>query len=137
MRSSLTVHLKKSENDMMRKFFAALCVAGAVLALANPAAAAQKSFTGCPIKSWATWTPNENVSISWAFSGLGPVVAFHPGVIIMGGGIDPLTQAQAAAYSPTLEELRMAAQARKQVTIYWDDSTQIVSTFIVNWAMPC
>lgn len=113
---------------------------GAVLAATvamGAAQAATQASSACPIRSWAAWTAGQKVSISWAFQGIGPVIAFQPGGIVYGGGIAPLTPEQVAAYGPTLNELRMAAQARKKVTIYWDDSTNQVSTFITEWNQPC
>jgi hypothetical protein len=33
--------------------------------------------------------------------------------------------------------LRAAATAQRKVTIYWDDATKVVSTFIIRWDQPC
>jgi hypothetical protein len=120
---------------MTFKTLAAALLAGALGM--GAAEAATQSFTGCPIRSWSTWAAGQKVSISWAFQGLGPVIAFQPNGVVYGGGIAPLTPEQAAAYGPTLNELRMAAQSRKKVTIYWDSVTKQVATFITEWNQSC
>jgi len=70
--------------------------------------------------------------ISWSFSDISGTVMFHPREIKLGAGEIALTPAQAAVYEPTLRELRAAAEARRKVTVYWDDRTNVVSTFIVR-----
>lgn len=115
----------------------ALVVAGISLGVFSVAHAAPQNATGCPAGAWTTWGPGQSVSISWSFQGVPAVVAFQPANIIYGGGVAPLTPAQAQAYAPTLDNLREAASARRKVSVYWDDATRVVSTFIVRWDQPC
>ena len=111
-------------------------IAALWLAAVPAAQAASTNATGCPSGAWTEWS-GPNVSISWSFQGIGAVVAFQPGRIVYGGGIAPLTPPQVQAYAPTLDNLRAAAQARRKVTVYWDNATNLVSTFIVRWDQPC
>jgi hypothetical protein len=115
----------------------ALTVAGAWLGVSGAATAATQNATGCPVGAWTTWAAGQTVSISWSFQGISGVIAFQPTQIRYGGGIAPLTPAQAQAYAPTLDNLRAAARARRKVTIYWDDVSKVVSTIIVRWDQPC
>jgi len=92
--------------------------------------------TGCPIGSWTDYSRGR-VSISWSFQGIGPVMAFHPDRVVYGGGVAPLSDADLRKYDQTFEDLRAAAAARRQVTIYWDDASRTVTTFIVRWNQPC
>lgn len=114
-----------------------LLCAAAFTALTAPALAATQNATGCPAGAWTDWSSGSGVSISWSFQGIGPVIAFHPGRMVYGGGIAPLNPAQVERWAPTLDNLRAAAAARRMVTIYWDDSSKTVSTVIVRWNQSC
>lgn len=120
----------------MRLSTIALVFAALGAGTVSVAEAASQSATGCPSGSWTAWQ-GPNVSISWSFQGIGAVVAFQPGRIAYGGGVAPLNPAQVAGYAPTLNDLRAAAQARRPVTVYWDNATNVVSTFIVRWDQSC
>ena len=114
------------------------CLAASVmLAGAASAQAAQQNFTACPAGAWTDWAAGQTVSISWVFEGNGVSIAFQPTRIVYGGGLSPLTPAQAAAYAPALDNLRAAATARRKVSVYYDDASKTVSTFIVRWNQPC
>jgi hypothetical protein len=98
---------------------------------------ASQNATGCPNGAWTDWSTGSGVSISWSFQGISAVIAFHPDRIVYGGGIAPLNPSQVERYAPTLDNLRAAAEARRAVTIYWDDATKTVGTVIVRWNQPC
>jgi hypothetical protein len=120
----------------MKQFLAAttgLCAFAAISA----AHAEMQHETGCPAGSATEWAADQTVSIDWYFEGIPPVMAFQPAKIVYGGGRAPLTPAEAAAYEPTFANLRAAAVARRKVTIYWDDATDVVLSFIVRWDTPC
>ena len=121
----------------MKTWRMALAVASLWMAAGSIAQAASQNATGCPAGAWTDWSTGTGVSISWAFQGISGVVAFHPNRIVLGGGIAPLTPAQVRKYAPTLDNLRAAAAARRNVTIYWDSANKTVSTIIVRWNQPC
>ena len=114
----------------MKTWRIALTVASLWMATGSVAHAASENATECPAGAWTDWSTGTGVSISWSFTGISPVVAFHPDRIVFGGGIGPLTPAQVQKYAPTLDNLRAAATARRKVTIYWDSVNHIVSTII-------
>ncbi|MBY0422582.1 MAG: hypothetical protein K2Q06_09780 [Parvularculaceae bacterium] len=116
-----------------------ILAATALTMAATAASAATKNGTGCPAGAWTDYSAPGGVSISWSFSGatIPAVVAFQPTRMVMGGGVAPLTPTQVANWSPTLDNLRAAAQAQRQVSVFWDDVTKTVSTVIVRWQQPC
>lgn len=114
----------------------AVFTAAILLGACGAASAATQSATGCPGGAWSTFS-GLNVSISWSLVGVGPVIAFQPTRVVWGGGIAPLTPAQADAYASTLDNLRAAATARRKVIVYYDDVSKTVSTIIVRWDQPC
>ena len=121
----------------MRTLGLALTLAGIWFGACSTAHAALQNATGCPLEASTQWAAGQTVSISWSLQGIPPVVAFQPTQIKYGGGLAPLTPAQAQAYAPTLDNLRAAAQARRKVTIYWDNVTKIVILISVRWDLPC
>ena len=104
---------------------------------AAPVQAELRNATGCPAGAWTDYSRPGGVSISWSFTNIGPVVAFHPGRMVYGGGVAPLNPAQVQAWAPALDNLRAAAASGHPVTVYWDDSSNTVTTLIVRWNQRC